>query len=57
MSDPQDPREEQQATDVPLEETREDDAGFEPIVPDGVDPAKPAVSDPKDSQNPPPRRF
>ena len=57
MSDPQNPREEQQATDVPLEETREDDAGFEPIVPDGVDPAKPAVSDPKDSQNPPPRRF
>ncbi|MGM7666062.1 hypothetical protein [Microbacterium sp. A93] len=54
MPDAKDPREEQQRADVPLEETREDDS-FEPITPDGVDKGKPAVPDPKDSQNPPPR--
>lgn len=57
MSDPKDPREEQQLTDVPLEETREDQTGFEPVLPDGVYEGKPAVPDPKDSQNPPPRRL
>ena len=56
MSDQRDPLEEQQIADVPLEETREDDSGFESITPDGVDEGKPAVPDPKESQNPPPRR-
>lgn len=57
MSDDKDPREEQQISDVPLEETRDDDPGFESITPDGVDGGAPAVPDPKDSQNPPPRRL
>lgn len=56
MSDQRDPHGEQQIADVPLEETREDDSGFDPITPDGVDEGKPAVPDPKESQNPPPRR-
>lgn len=57
MSDARDPGDDQQVTDVPVEETREDNTGFEPISPDGVDEGKPAVPDPKDSQNPPPRRL
>ena len=57
MTDAKDPREEQQIADVPVEETREEDSGFEPITPDGIDPGKPAVPDPKESQNPPPRRL
>lgn len=57
MSDARDPGDDQQVTDVPVEETREDNTGFEPISPDGVYEGKPAVPDPKDSQNPPPRRL
>ncbi len=57
MAEEKDPREEQQLADVPLEETREEDAGFDPITPPGIDEGKPAVPDPKESQNPPPRRL
>ncbi|MGP6171609.1 hypothetical protein ACTU6U_00445 [Microbacterium sp. A196] len=56
MSDATNPQEEP-LTEVPVEETREDSKGFEPITPEGVQTGKPAVPDPKDSQNPPPRRF
>lgn len=57
MPDPQDPQDETPLTEVPLEETRDESDGFEPITPEGVDPGKPAIPDPKDSQNPPPRRL
>ncbi|CAH0129683.1 hypothetical protein [Microbacterium sp. Bi121] len=56
MSDPKDP-EDEQVTDAPAENTRDDSDGFEPITPDGVRTGTPAVPDPKDSQNPPPRRL
>ncbi|MCK3770356.1 hypothetical protein LG322_10560 [Microbacterium aerolatum] len=55
MSDPKDPQEDQ-ASEVPVEETRTDEESFEPITPEGVRTGTPAVPDPKDSQNPPPRR-
>ena len=55
MSDPKDPQEEQ-ASEVPVEEPRTDEESFEPITPEGVRTGTPAVPDPKDSQNPPPRR-
>lgn len=57
MTDPKNPHEEPKVTEVPVEETREDSDGFEPITPEGVHNGKPAVPDPKDSQNPPPRRL
>lgn len=57
MTDASTPEENPQATDVPVEETRDEDEGFEPITPPGVDTGTPAVPDPKDSQNPPPRRM
>lgn len=55
MPDPKDPQD-AEATEVPVEETREDRESFEPITPEGVQTGTPAVPDPKDSQNPPPRR-
>lgn len=55
--DEKDLRDDTQLSDVPVEQTREDNRGFEPITPDGVDPGTPAIPDPKDSQNPPPRRL
>ena len=57
MPDPKNQQDEPQISDVPLEETREDREGFEPITPEGVETGTPAVPDPKDSQNPPPRRL
>lgn len=56
MSDPKDPTEETQITDVPVETTRDDHEGFEPVLPDGIDAGKPANPDPRDSQNPPRNR-
>jgi hypothetical protein len=57
MPDPKDPTEEPLITDVPAEQTRDDDEGFQPVVPEGAEPGKPANPDPKDSEHPPPRQF
>ncbi|WP_404433870.1 hypothetical protein LG299_05020 [Microbacterium lacus] len=57
MSDPKDPTEEPLITEVPAEQTRDDDEGFQPVVPDGVPASKPAHPDPKDAEHPPPRRH
>lgn len=57
VTDREGPDEDQQITDVPLEETRDDGNRFEPHTPAGADPSTPAVPDPKDSENPPPRRL
>lgn len=56
MSTPADPTENEDVANIPVEKTRDDGNTFEPITPDGVDTGKPAVTDPQDSQNPPPRR-
>lgn len=57
MSDPKDPTEELLITDVPAEQTRDDNESFQPVVPDGIELGKPANPDPKQSEHPPPRRF
>jgi hypothetical protein len=57
MPDPKDPTEEPLITDLPAEQTRDDDEGFQPVVPEGAEPGKPANPDPKDSEHPPPRQF
>lgn len=56
MDDKVDPTENENITEVPVEETSDESQGFEPVVPEGMDPSAPAIPDPKDSQNPPPRR-
>lgn len=56
MSDPKDPTEEL-ITEVPAEQTRDDNEGFQPVVPDGAEPGKPASPDPQDAEHPPPRQF
>lgn len=57
MNDTSDPNEDEQITDAPIEGTRDDGGGFDPVKPDGVQETAPAIPDPKDSQNPPPRRL
>lgn len=47
----------EQAGEQPVAQTREDDAGFQPVSPPGIDPGQPAIPDPVDGQNPPPRRL
>jgi hypothetical protein len=57
MPDPKDPTEEPLVTEVPAEKLREDKETFQPVVPDGVEPSKPADPDPKNAEHPPPRRL